>query len=763
MPFKRRTLFVSLVVLVSAMVLLSLTFTGRTAPSAADSSERVLIRTSKPYQPLVDKIEALGGKVTQQYKYADAIAAEIPRSALRGLRSSVVPGAITKDLIVPAPESVDTTGGRTGLTRSGAENEITAEDVQPLGDIQTPGSVANDPNAYLINNSIMNVTPLLAGGTTGAGVIVALIDSGIRPGFPHISLDGSVIGGEDFVGDGLGFSNSANNGHGTFVSGMISANVIFTFSAASALRNAVLAECPSCFSNPPTNTQIPMIGTAPSSSIYALRVFGPTGGAPESRVIAAMERAIELREKFDAGLTGGLNIQVCNMSLGGPTLFAGRDLEDIVANVMLDKGIVLSVAAGNAGPSSLTVGSPGTSIGALTVGAASQPHNERILERLQFGPVVGSLYRPFLGSQTAYFSSRGPNADGRLDPDVTANGFANYGQGFFATNNITIASGTSFSSPSVAGVAALLRQKYPGATAKQIRNAIIMAANPGILDDGSTELDQGAGYVDALAASNLLASGNVPDLLPEPFNSVKSVKSNIGRGASLDVSTGNVQQHFSSLKPGQRFEILYNVTANTNQVTVNLSNVTPSLPPAQQNQLFGDDTLLAVHSAKTSAIGEGDYKHLTFTGGGTFVVDNPETGLMRITVNGDWTNAGDISGDVTISSTKDPVPQFTTQGKITDGQFFVIPINIPAGISQADFRLIWREDWSNYPVSDIDMILIRPNGTLDFTGAALNDPERAVANNPAAGQWLVIVDGFSIPAESDKFELRVSLDGKVVH
>jgi hypothetical protein len=136
---------------------------------------------------------------------------------------------------------------------------------------------------------------------------------------------------------------------------------------------------------------------------------------------------------------------------------------------------------------------------------------------------------------------------------------------------------------------------------------------------------------------------------------------------------------------------------------------------------------------------------------------------MRITVNGDWTNAGDISGDVTISSTKDPVPQFTTQGKITDGQFFVIPINIPAGISQADFRLIWREDWSNYPVSDIDMILIRPNGTLDFTGAALNDPERAVANNPAAGQWLVIVDGFSIPAESDKFELRVSLDGKVVH
>ena len=184
---------------------------------------------------------------------------------------------------------------------------------------------------------------------------------------------------------------------------------------------------------------------------------------------------------------------------------------------------------------------------------------------------------------------------------------------------------------------------------------------------------------------------------------------------------------------------------------------------AQQNQLFGDDILLGVHSAKTSAIGEGDYKQFLFTRGGTFVVNNPETGLMRITVNGDWTNAGNISGDVAVSSTKDPVPQFTTQGKIAEGDFFVIPINIPAGVSLADFRLIWRDDWSNYPVSDIDMILIRPNGTLDLSGAMLNDPEHAAVNNPAAGRWLVIIDAFQIPAGSDKFELRVSLDGNVVH
>ena len=77
------------------------------------------------------------------------------------------------------------------------------------------------PSAYPINDVTLNLGPLFAANVFGQGVKVALIDSGIRPGFPHISLDGSVIGGEDLVGDGLGFSNAANNGHGTFMAGMV--------------------------------------------------------------------------------------------------------------------------------------------------------------------------------------------------------------------------------------------------------------------------------------------------------------------------------------------------------------------------------------------------------------------------------------------------------------------------------------------------------------------------------------------------------------
>lgn len=729
--------------------------------ASEDPGEMVLIRASKPYARLVAQIQGAGGVVTHQFKYVDAIAAKIPRASLAAVRGLVGAGAVTKDEEIQLPTDADRAGEKGGLAASLDEIEFGQAEV--LGGAEVAALAAASPNAYIVNNSVNGVAGLHAGGYAGQGVIVAVIDSGIRPGFPHISLDGSVIGCEDFVGDANGCSNFGNGGHGTFVAGMISANVNFTFSAGSSLRNAVLAECPACFANPPTNTQIPMIGTAPLSSIYALRVFPPTGGAPTSRILQAVERAIELREKYDAGQAGGVKIAVCNMSLGGSTVFAGRDLFDRSVDVMLAKGIVSVISAGNAGPSSLTVGSPGTALSTITVGAASLPWNERILRRVQFGSTIGALYRPFLGIQTAYFSSRGPDADGRVDPDVTANGFANYGQGLGSTvNSISLGSGTSFAAPSVAGVAAVLRQRFPAATARQIRNAIVASANPGLLNDGSTSLDQGRGYLDAAAAVALLAAGSVPDALPAPPAYNKSVKVNVEKGTDLDVRDGVVQESVAALLPGQRHDILYRVHPNTRQVVVTLSGVAPSLPPAQQNQLFGDDILLAVHSAKTSAIGEGDYLVFEFTVGGTYVVNDPETGILRVTVNGDWTNAGTVAADVTIFSLTEPIPQFSTQGKIVQSQTLVFPVTVPAGVSSAEFRAGWREDWGNYPTADIDLILVTPDGAFNTAGATLRNPEVAVVANPQPGTWVALVDGFEIPTGSDKFELRVSLDGNVV-
>ena len=172
--------------------------------------------------------------------------------------------------------------------------------------------------------------------------------------------------------------------------------------------------------------------------------------------------------------------------------------------------------------------------------------------------------------------------------------------------------------------------------------------------------------------------------------------------------------------------------------------------------------MVRVHSAKTSSIGEGDYKFFEFTIGGTYTVNDPETGVMRITLNGDWTNAGTVSADVSILSLTDPVPQFSAQGKIADLQGVGFSINIPAGVSTAEFRLSWREDWGNVPANDLDLIAVSPSGLANLSGATLNNPEKTVINNPAQGTWVVFVFGFEIPTDTDKFELRISLDGKVV-
>ena len=168
---------------------------------AQSPNSKVLIRTAKPYDPIVNRISSLGGRVLYQYKYVDAIAAELPVDAVMALRDVVGTAAIAKDEEIALPARVDMFRGRN--VAASVTNEFEADSIETLGELEIEQAATVNPSAYLLNNSIANVSSLHAGGTTGSGVIVAVIDSGIRPGFPHISLDGSVIGCEDFVGDAL--------------------------------------------------------------------------------------------------------------------------------------------------------------------------------------------------------------------------------------------------------------------------------------------------------------------------------------------------------------------------------------------------------------------------------------------------------------------------------------------------------------------------------------------------------------------------------
>jgi subtilisin family serine protease len=556
----------------------------------SNRTEKVLISTPQPYDRVVAGIKSLGGKVSQQYTHVDGIAAEIPLDAMAAVRNLVGPNAITKDKTVPHPIAASMNLGRKVRgQQAGPVQRARYKTSTPIpGD--AVASFATHGGSYILNTDGVDLQSLHAQGYTGKGIIVAVVDSGIRPGFPSLESDKSVIGGIDFVGDGNGFSNIHNEPHGTFVASMISAKAEFDLSDTGgnpgnpALLSAISNYAPSAIIN---SSSIALIGSAPGSKLYVVRVFGQESevGTNESTIIAAIQHVIDKRKDYDRGKPGGLKIEVCNLSLGDTTLAAGRDLFDKSVDALLAAGIIPVVSAGNAGPATLTTSSPASSFSSLSVGAANFARNERISFDLDNGEGTGALERPSSATSIAYFSSRGPNADGRVDPDVVASGFANIGQGYFSTSDVSIASGSSFSAPIVSGVAALLRQAFPQASATEIRNAIIASANGDAIRNASV-LDEGHGLVNAKAAFELLQDGRVSDSLPHFDAPTSDVQKNIERGTDLKVVTGTVKQSFDKLKPGERKDILYLIKDGTDQVTI-----TSNQPYLRINKTFFSETI----------------------------------------------------------------------------------------------------------------------------------------------------------------------------
>ncbi|MCW5977033.1 MAG: hypothetical protein KIT09_03110 [Bryobacteraceae bacterium] len=177
------------------------------AGAQTEVSERVIVRTAKPYKKLVAAIQARGGVVTNQYRYVDAIAATILRASLSAIGSAPAVASVEKDLGIRVPTTVDLSG--LGPLGAAAQAEVAADSVRTLTASEIAGAT---PAAYSVNNTLMAVEPLHNAGLQGQGIIVAVIDSGIRPGFPHIN--DTVIGGEDLSAMGAGTRISATTDMG---------------------------------------------------------------------------------------------------------------------------------------------------------------------------------------------------------------------------------------------------------------------------------------------------------------------------------------------------------------------------------------------------------------------------------------------------------------------------------------------------------------------------------------------------------------------
>jgi len=122
------------------------------------------------------------------------------------------------------------------------------------------------------------------------------------------------------------------------------------------------------------------------------------------------------------------------------------------ATIAARKGMIVSSSAGNSGNSSwYYISAPGDADSIITVGSVDQDRN------------------------VSSFTSRGPSADGRLKPTVSAQGGNT--TIYNPNNTINTSNGTSFSSPIIAGMTACLWQANYERSAQEIISAIVESSH----------------------------------------------------------------------------------------------------------------------------------------------------------------------------------------------------------------------------------------------------------------------------------------------
>ena len=305
-------------------------------------------------------------------------------------------------------------------------------------------------------------------GTTGIGVGIAIVDSGIGS---HPDLQDRVVVSVDFVdpdGDG-----DDGYGHGTHVAGI-------------AAGGGAAA------------------GVAPAAHLINLRVLNDEGWGHASTVIEAIDWAIANQDRYA--------IRVLNLSLGAGVATSYQDdpLGQAVERAVA-AGIVVVCSAGNYGkteegtPIIGGITSPGNTPSALTVGALNT-----------FDTPVRS------DDAVTSYSSRGPTAfDYVLKPDLVAPGnkvvsleaplsylSVTYPERQVPGGYLQL-SGTSMSAAMVSGAAALLLGSNPDLSPQQVKIALQASASP---IAGAGLVEAGAGSVNVVAALYVAVHGPTAEL-----------------------------------------------------------------------------------------------------------------------------------------------------------------------------------------------------------------------------------------------------------
>ena len=296
-------------------------------------------------------------------------------------------------------------------------------------------------------------------GLDGSGVVIAVLDAGFD-NLPHPAFASTrVIATRDFVN---GDESVADGGIGEGSHGTATLSVIGGFQRGE------------------------IIGPAYAASYILAKTENTESETPveEDNWAAAVEWAEAMGADVVSSSLGYLTYDRPFPSYRASDLDGGTAISTRAADLAGERGVMVVNSAGN----------EGFDARANTLGAPADGHLV-----LAVGAVTSTGAR-------APFSSVGPTADGRIKPDVAAQGVAVKVARPDGSSGYATANGTSFSCPLTAGVVALLVQASPSATPSQVFDALRSTASQA----GRPDNLLGYGIVNALAALRVLAPQRLP-------------------------------------------------------------------------------------------------------------------------------------------------------------------------------------------------------------------------------------------------------------
>lgn len=287
--------------------------------------------------------------------------------------------------------------------------------------------------------TLLHIDKIHRNGISGAGVNVAVLDTGM---YPHDDLRGGLSAFRDFVNGRPDAYD--DNSHGTHVCGII---------GASGRMSGGLYK-----------------GIAPAAGLVPLKVLNQNGTGDSSGIIAGIQWIRDNHQR--------LNIRVVNISIGTDSSRCEDESSLLVKAVdsLWDAGLTVITSAGNNGPGYRSITTPGISRKVITVGT-----NDIMSHIDEFGRRHNT------------YSGKGPTFCDISKPDVIAPG-SHIVSCYPRLGAYAAKSGTSMSTPIVAGAAALVFSYNRSLTNDEFKSLLCRTAD----DVGLDRYTQGCGRINIL-------------------------------------------------------------------------------------------------------------------------------------------------------------------------------------------------------------------------------------------------------------------------